>query len=925
MSFFEDFFDIVQSSGETAVCCPFTHTTASGLDYVETHPSAHINTQDGVFHCKVCGAGHNETSFIQAVLDCDVLTAKKLITCYQNTETKAAWLESITLSAEGREFIKSFGISDAVIDELHLGTTQANSIQFPVFMYDHLIDIRKYNPGATPKVRSRLGCPAGLILPYDIWRETPKSKITLLCAGEKDMAVARSHGFNAITTTGGERTIPKILAEFKDRVVCICYDNDGAGKSGALDIAVKLYGIAKTVKVVTGFHEVCKENGEDITDFFTKYGKTRADLIRYISETPAFVPTPDMISKNYPMVDLLTASQSEYVGKLVRSNIQIVATSETSFITPTTIIAEKFKASGQNDTMMVGATKDWELGDDNVQDLLHLIDNNFKEDVIKANTCMLLKIPPKERCVKIKSYSKKTVHKAYVTDLFESSSSEIVPMEYTAYSLGVKLESGKKYLATYKIVPHPYKGQQLTMIITGVVQANDSVSNFQITDETKALLKVCQDVPGTVPERIDRFTQHVKGMLGYNGNDTLIQAMDLAYHTVLNFNFGTFKHERGYLDTLIVGESRVGKSSTASALRGMYELGVFTSLAGNAATIPGLVGGSNKVNGSYQTRAGLIPQNHKGLIIFEEFGKSNNNIAAELTDIRSSNEVRITRVSGTITMPAIVRMITLTNVKSSDGSIKPIASYPNGIAVVSELVGTAEDIARYDMLLVLSDRGNSQIDPFWQPLEPLPKEVYKTRVRWIWSRTAEQVIISPEVGSYIVAKANELNTDFDTHIKIFGTEAWKKLSRLAIAVAGYLVSTDESYQNIIVTKEHVDFAADFFRHIYDNSTFKLREYVKHERQFAEIDDDGVAVLQDLYNKVPTLILQLEQCSSTSKNMLGAATGLNNDELNKSLTILTRGLFIRFSNHDIVPTERFRLGMSRLERRTRVLRVGEYNA
>ena len=42
------------------------------------------------------------------------------------------------------------------------------------------------------------------------------------------------------------------------------------------------------VRVVTGFHEVCKEHGEDLTDFFVKYGKTKQDLTKYILETPAF-------------------------------------------------------------------------------------------------------------------------------------------------------------------------------------------------------------------------------------------------------------------------------------------------------------------------------------------------------------------------------------------------------------------------------------------------------------------------------------------------------------------------------------------------------------------------------------------------------------------------------------------------------------
>jgi hypothetical protein len=393
----------------------------------------------------------------------------------------------------------------------------------------------------------------------------------------------------------------------------------------------------------------------------------------------------------------------------------------------------------------------------------------------------------------------------------------------------------------------------------------------------------------------------------------------------LQFNFGSFKNVRGYLDTIIVGESRVGKSSTAETLRKTYGLGVFTSLAGNSATIPGLVGGSNKTANGFQTRAGIIPQNHRGLIIFEEFGKSNTNVIKELTDIRSSNEVRIARVSGTITLPAVVRMISLSNVRAVDGTTKPIASYPNGISVLTELIETAEDIARYDLIVILADKGAAQIDPFWEPLEPFPEQVYKDRVRWVWSRTAEQIIISREVGLYIMEKSNELNRDYECHLKIFGTEAWKKISRLSIAIAGYLVSTDETYQNIIVQKEHVDYTVNFFRQIYDNTTFKLREFVNHEKQYTQINDEGIALLQDLYNRNPGLILQLEQCATANKNMLGGATGLSNDDLNKALQNLTKGLFIRFSNHEIVPTERFRLGVARINKNTYVQRLGEGNA
>ena len=47
-SFFEYYFkDYDFSKRETAVCCPFPHRTESGVEYMETRPSAHINIDKG--------------------------------------------------------------------------------------------------------------------------------------------------------------------------------------------------------------------------------------------------------------------------------------------------------------------------------------------------------------------------------------------------------------------------------------------------------------------------------------------------------------------------------------------------------------------------------------------------------------------------------------------------------------------------------------------------------------------------------------------------------------------------------------------------------------------------------------------------------------------------------------------------------------
>ncbi len=928
MGFFEYFFGIdeVEGKEEVAVCCPFLHTSPSGAQYHEEHPSAHVNLKSRTFHCKVCNQGHSEITLITKLFDTTYGNATRLSKVFSNEETLEQWNTYTNLNPSGVQLGESLGISKEVLEELHVANNTDDTLLFPVFMKGKLIDIRSYTPGGSPKVKSRPGALTGEIIPLDLWQQTPVRKTTLICAGEKDMATTRSHGFNAITITGGEMALPFSPVFFKDRDVVILYDNDNAGKLGATRLATYLLDYCHSVKVCTKFHEVCTEDKEDMTDFWNKYHGTREQLIAFMNATPQFTKEEAVQESNLPMVTLAEATTPKYINKMVRSNVQVVAVSETQYVAPTILTGEKQKDSGQKDTMYVGEVREWEMNEHTVQDILHLMDGGFKEEDIRKNSLRLMHIPMTEKYIRISRPVKEVIYKGTVTDMFESMNTDTMPMEYTAYSIGTRLESGKKYLCTYKLVPHPYKGQQLIMMIMNAVPANDSVSNFKITTEAKQHLQIFRDIQGTTKEKIHTLVQKVKGILGYNGNDQLIKVIDLAYHTTLAFNLGQFKNVRGYLDTLVVGESRVGKSSTAEALRTTYQLGTFTSLAGNSATVPGLIGGSNKTpGGGMQTKAGLIPQNHKGMIIFEEFGKCNSNITAELTDIRSSNEVRITRVSGILTLPAMVRMISLSNVKSTGSEIKSIASYPNGISIITELVSTAEDIARYDIMCVLGDKGNTQIDPYWEPESPLPTEAYQTRIRWVWSRLPEQIIISPEVGNYIIEKSNELNKTYDCHIKIFGTECWKKLSRLAIAIAGYTVSTDDTYNNIVVTKEHVDYAHDMFIELYDNSTFRLKEYVENERKYNRIDDAGVKLLQELYIKIPQLLIMLEQESKPSRNSLMAAVGLDANTYNGFMSQLIRGSFVKLSGMDVLPTERFRLGMAKINRNGSLVRIGETNA
>ena len=923
-TFFELIYPELYKS-ENQVCCPFPHLTTDGREYYEENPSAGINLDKNVFHCFSCGRSYNEIQFIENYMEIPQKEASILKT-QLDTERGIEYWDSLRLfqNEKTKEYvIKDLGISEKTINELKLklGGKTDYEIEFPLFLYGKLVDVANYEYGRTPKTIRWKGSASGLISPFDLWQDDYHP--TLICAGEKDMAIARSKGFNAITISGGEGTLPKFFGrQFRNREIYIVYDNDTTGRNGALKVAKYIYQFTQKIKIID-ISSICTEKGEDIWDFFMKYKKTAKDLVSIIRSTPWF--DIKITDNDYKLLESLTeGTKPEYFEKIVKCNVQVVATLDVQYALPTQVTATKGEYIGadENNTMTTGESRDWELTDSNIKEMLYLIDNKFTEAKIIDNLRGLMGIPKKETNVKLQINKKQTVYRCTVTDFFETTDDSIRVIEQDAYCIGIQLDSGKKYKIKYTLVPHPYNGNKLTMIILDAEAAEDTVDNFNITPAKIELLKQFQVAENqTLKDKMHELTERCKGIVNANYNDVLLQTIDLWYNTPLYFKVGNYPPLRATLDTILVAESRVGKSTTAAALKKLYGLGATVSFAGASATEAGLIGGSKLVNGNYQTKAGIIPQMHKNAIIFEELGKANADIVKTLTDVRSSGSVRITRVSGFFELPAVVRMLSLTNTKASKRP-KPISSYPNGIEILTELIGTPEDIARYDVMCIIGDKGAKEIDPFYEPIQPYSIESYQARIRWIWSRKIENIPISKEVYYLAVKRANELNKEFNSYIKIFGTEAWQKIMRLAIAIAGYVVSTNEDFTQIIVKEEHIEYAVNFLRNLYDNSTFRFREFVREEQSYTEVNEESIKTLQAMYVSNATMFEHLESNAETNKANLMAIAGLASDDFNALTSRLVALKFIRFMGYEIVPTERFRRCMSKISKKVKLEGLGE---
>lgn len=905
--------------GENTVSCPF---------HSEKTPSMQINTLQKIYHCFGCNAHGTENDFISQYykIGRDQTSAFKEILFKSDS---VADYEAFARSGEEYKSnytyleLRKLGISEYTLEKLQVGSEVTSTVDdefgtieikpnlestrlvFPIIMKDRVIDYRTYtmDKDVKPKSTSKSGVPAGLVLPHHLWVDDMSP--TIVCEGEKDMAVARDHGYNAISLGGCNNIPTKMLEFFKDRQIYIVYDNDNPGRAGALKLASALYSVTKHV-YIANIGDYVKEDKEDITDFFIKYKYTTDDFDQMLENAKIFdsYAQEQFIKDSYPEVSLNEAS-TVYLGKTVRSNIQVMATYEDQYSVPSYAVFTKENVGGKEEynRKRKGDTEYWSLQKSNFDDILVLTDNNLKKAQIHDNLKQLIGWGFEEY-VKVSSSMPKTIFKACVADCTESITvKDVKRTEFTCYT-DVKLEAGKNYQLIYKVVPHPYKGQQQVLIVLEVKESGDVVTSFEVTSDVIDDLKEFQKY--SFKELVDKQKAYVK----FNVDARLLEFIDLWYHTPKEFNFGYMTNLRGYLDGLIITESRVGKSSTAQALSKIYGLGAIASLAGSSATPAGLIGGSAKAGSSSQIRPGLIPRNHNRAIIFEELAKAKYTLMPELTDIRSSGMVRINRTSGDLTLPASVRMLFLSNPKTEDeGTIRPILAYPNGIEIVKPLIGAVEDIARFDFIYILGDTPQ-EIDPLWSPPEGFTEKQLQTRIRWIWSRECNQIQISPEMQKYIVERSKEFNDKYSCSVKIFSTETWKKLARLAIAIAGYMVSTDIQFNNIIVQKRHVDIATLLLQSIYDNQIFKLKEFVTEERKQVSCTLHDIELAREMYTRYPSLIQYLENNNNIAKNTLLTISGLDINVFNEAIKRLAQDSFITMTQFKIFPTPKLLIAVKK---------------
>lgn len=897
-NYFKDVdFDTPSANSEVKVVCPF---------HDDSDPSMHINTEKGLFNCFVCGAGGTEIDFISKIEgislgDAHALKAELSTSPYRDWDL----IQYPNLIADPVFIQKVYdmGLSDKTINDLKLGVEEIRGhkvLAFPVFFNGALVDVRRYNFDKTslPKLLANPSSKPknGYVIPYDLWKDD--SRETYLMEGEKDMAIARELGLNAITLTGGAKALPNkfVLNAFKDREITICYDNDEAGREGAQSVGEFLKPRVKSVHTVNIGELVSKDRG-DFHDFVMGGGSLFQFAL--LKKTP-IETTKRKVNKK----TLHDVFEKNLIGQKIVSDVTVTGEFADTYSLDTFVEARKEHTGNggpKGNTMDLGETRYWQLNDNNMGDILGLIEIDAKDVNVRNKQLSMLGIPKDEQGLQMSSKVPVSVHKAYVIDSNKSVDSDFkgttTPIELYSFN---QLNVGETYEIVYKLYAHPTRNQKIVAIASETTPVGDN-RDFRVNKELMSLYPT----EGTLDERVETLFQSARHYVAKHMDFNIWFATDLVFNSILDFNFINDEPMRGALDLFILGDTQTGKSETTSALVDLYKFGHFLSLK-NATTV-GLIGGSNKIDGSYVNTIGALPRQHKKLVVMEEFSGAKPEFIQSMTDIRSSNVIRIARASGELVAPCKLRMITISNpIGSDDGFPRSLNSFNNAIEPLINLIKNAEDVIRYDGF-TLAPKSEYRKDPFKNQLQgdKIPREVYEHKSIWVETRLPDNVIFEDGVGSHIWEESARLNEMFESNITIFGVTTYLKLARFSVALASLVFNVDESMENIIVTKEIVDYMVNWLIENYTHPLFRLDEVKRQWTRYAEYTDEEFEELQKIYNNNTTMIDFLANESTTTRATLMSASGETADNFNPIYEAMMRMRVITTRGNYISPTLKFR--------------------
>lgn len=641
--------------------------------------------------------------------------------------------------------------------------------------------------------------------------------------GELDALVLLGKGVTAISGTGGaKKWVPEWSKLLEGRDVVLLYDNDSEGRMGAHKAALSLANYATSITACT---DLVDKPGGDATDFFAA-GGTLEQLVERIEaidaeakpEEPAQVSKEPLTSVHTSILGTMDSSTN---GRPLRMNATVTGRKNPTYSVPKSGEAVCTLDAGPKCRTcpmfeLHEGSYTFDIPNTAIETLSNFIEagRHTYEDHIRnfigAAKCNQMKVKVEE------------VHT--VQELFVSAPMDAEEDDFTSrrvYTFGEEFETETNTIVNLigTTWPNP-RDSRNEFYAWEVEDAETNIDSFEVTPEFVERMKQFRPERGKTPlVKAREIAWHMSNeVTNIFGRERMHMAMDLVWHSVLSFPFQNGKPiQRGWLEFVVVGDTRTGKSETAMKLGKHYGLGHVISCEN--ASVAGIIGGATQIGNQWTLQWGDYTLNDRRLVILDEVSGMSVEVISAMTNVRSSGEAQITKIESQRTR-ARVRSIWISNPRVAKfGDPK----HTDGVDILRNVIESPEDIARFDLAMSVreGDVRSTMINRLVQSADPTySSEDCRDLILWAWSRKASQIIWEDGVLEHLMNVADKLGQRYVPVPPLIERASVKeKIARLAVALAVRTFSSSADGHNVIVQKRHVNDAVRFMDQLYQYENF----------------------------------------------------------------------------------------------------------
>jgi len=816
-------------NGDYDAMCPLHEATG------RHKRSARINFEKNVWNCFAACGGGNLAGLLARMRERGLpVRAKRKVrsgkpSASMSPDQVDRWHRSLMADEEAKDFLwRIRGVNEETMIRFQLGYDRASqAFIIPITNADgSLFRVRKYRPNA-PSDRKiwwhpRLEGARAPLFPEETLMD---SEWVVLCEGEMDAILADQYGFPAISGTAGAGTWHvEWSEEFKGKKVFICYDRDTTGDKGAKMVAEHLEPFADSIWIVK--NPLVKQ-GADVTDFFL-YPHTAADFKRVLRKGKLYQKrVTDPIDMEPVQVNVMDTYDSQNIGRAQGMDVLILGRTRDTYALPKVVTSTCTMDAGPKckfcPMLRNKGEHTFEVSPSSPALLSMMGSSTQSQDEALRKQIRAVKCDRLNHEVK----SFQTIEQLYVRPSWdETTEGDFTPRRVNSVGKHNTMPSQVVHVVG-TTWPDP-KEQRNEFLAWEVAESENAIDEFRVNPETVRTLRQFrpwgeQSPLGKLGDLATDLEQHVTRIYG---RLDLHVAVNLVFHSIIAFPFQGKLERRGWLDALVVGDTRTGKSEVAQRLLEHYRTGQFVNC--EAATFAGVIGGLQQMaDRQWAVTWGVVPMSDRRLVVLDEASGLTHEEIQKMSDVRSRGIIKMAKIQADQAW-ARTRLLWLSNPRDES-----MERYTYGIQAIPPLIGNREDIARFDFAMALTSSDVEMSEIYRHPSRREPRftsEDCYTLVMWAWSRQAENVEWEKGAERDVLRAAEWLGEQYVSDPPLLqAANAHVKVARLSVAVAASLFSSDTTGRHLIVRRDHVHAATRFLHHLYSRETFGYHRMSERSR------------------------------------------------------------------------------------------------